>query len=99
MSKRHPGSRHHAALNWRAWARARRAAFQRDEYRCTSCSVAGKLEAHHVVELRDGGPAYDLANIKTLCRSCHMAEHCRQPTPAEAAWRDLVTEVETLTPS
>ena len=42
-----------------------------------------------MVALEDGGAAYDLDNIKTLCRSRHIAEHRRVPTQEEAAWREL----------
>ena len=52
--------------------------------------MAGKLEAHLVLPLEDGGAAYDLGNITTLCRSCHVAKHRRELTAAEAEWRELV---------
>ena len=89
MSRRHPGSRHYAALNQRRWAAARRACLARDGHRCTRCGVAGRLEVHHRVELQSGGAAYELANLATLCRNCHIAEHHR-PDPERAAWRRLV---------
>ena len=79
-------------MNWRAWARARRAAFEPDGWRCTNCGQAGRLEAHHVVPLDDGGAAYDLANIRTLCRECHIDKHRREQSPEEAAWRELAVD-------
>lgn len=44
------------------------------------------------MELQDGGAAYDLDKLATLCRVCHAAEHRREPTPEQAAWRDLVKD-------
>ena len=32
----------------------------------------------------------DPGNLQTLCRSCHIATHARELTPAEAAWRELL---------
>ena len=93
MSRRRPGSRHHAALNPRRWAAARRACFDRDGWRCSRCGGAGALECHHVVELRDGGELYALENLSTLCRACHISEHRREPNPGELEWRALVNEL------
>ena len=51
----------------------------------------------HIKPLRRGGEAYDLGNLQTLCRGCHIeksrAESRRKPSPARAAWRCLVTEL------
>lgn len=79
----------------RRWARARRAVLDRDGWRCTKCGRPGRLEVHHVTPLRDGGAAFDLANLVTLCRDCHIALHREPPDPERAAWqaklRDLAT--------
>ena len=98
MSRRHPGSKHYDVLKKRRWERTRKAAFERDSYRCTRCSKAGRLEAaslhaHHADKLTDGGDPYDLANIITLCKACHVDEHRRPLTPDEAAWRAFVDEM------
>lgn len=86
-------SRHHAALDARRWARARRAALERDGWRCTACGRPGRLEVHHAEALEDGGEPYALSNLRTLCRGCH-AEHHRPPVPpAVAAWRALVDDL------
>ncbi|MYA89884.1 MAG: HNH endonuclease [Boseongicola sp. SB0662_bin_57] len=37
--------------------------------------MASALEAHHVTPLAKGGAAYDLANLATFCRGCHIEEH------------------------
>ena len=87
------GSRLHAYLNRRRLDKVRRAAFERDGWRCVDCGRPGRLEAHHVTPLHKGGPPYDLENLKTLCRSCHIEQHRRQLTPGEAAWRALVDDL------
>lgn len=68
-------SHHHDRLDPRRWARVRRAAFDRDEWKCTACGSRGRLEAHHVIPLERGGAPYGLANVATMCRSCHIKHH------------------------
>lgn len=89
-------SRHHTYLSSHHWAAVRRAVFERDGYRCTSCGRAGRLECDHVDRDWRGDP-YDMANLQTLCRECHIAktaaENRRPLTIAEQAWRDLVAEL------
>ena len=69
-------SLHHRRLNQRRWSIARRAALERDGYRCTNtdCAKAGKMEVHHITALARGGSPFGLDNLKTLCRDCHL-EH------------------------
>lgn len=59
--------------NWRS------SVFERDQYTCQHCSVAGGiLNAHHIKpfaeypELR-----FEVSNGITLCKSCHIQEHKR----------------------
>ena len=93
-------SRNHVPLHPRRWAATRRAVFERDGWRCVRCGRAGRLEADHVIPLEwePGQDPYDLDGCQTLCRSCHIAktaaENRREPTPAEAAWRALVEELQ-----
>ena len=87
------GSRLHAALNRRQWADTRRAVFERDGWRCTGCGRAGRLEAHHIKPLHKNGAPFDLANLETLCRRCHIERHWRKLTPGEAEWRSLVDDL------
>ena len=96
MSRKRPGSRHYAALDRRRWAAVRRAVFRRDGYRCRKCGRAGRLECDHVLPLDNGGDPYDLANLQTLCRGCHVAKTAgenERPDPARDAWRALVAEI------
>ena len=55
------------------------------------------MEADHVRLLHKGGDPWDMANLQTPCRRCHIlktaAENRREPTAAEAAWRALVREL------
>lgn len=98
MSRRRPGSRHHRALNWRRWAKARRACFDRDGHRCRcrcGCRRAGRLEAHHIVPL-DVDPEQDpyaVSGLSTRCRRCHVNIHRRPESPASVAWKALVEEL------
>lgn len=92
-------SRNHERLDWRRWQATRKAAFERDSYRCTRCGKAGRLEAssrlhaHHQQRLADAGDPYDLANIVSLCREHHIAEHRRPLTPGEQEWADFVDDL------
>ena len=92
-------SRHHTHLSARRWTTVRRKVFERDGYRCTACGRAGRLECDHIrsLERDQAQDPYDPNGLQTLCRSCHVAktaaENRREPTPAEAAWRELVAEL------
>ena len=87
-------SRHHTRLNPRRWALTRRQVFMRDGYRCRKCGKRGRLEAHHIVRLEDGGAAYDPDNCETMCRFCHIEEHRTDTmTPGRSAWRKFVSEL------
>ena len=86
-------SRRHARLHAGQWAATRKAVFERDGWRCVKCNRAGRLECDHIDRDWRGDP-YDPANLKTLCRPCHIEktrrENRREPTPAEAEWRAMV---------
>ena len=93
MSKRRPGSRQYAALDRRKWAKARRACFTRDRYRCRKCGAAGALEAHHVKPLDKGGARYALDNLETLCRACHIEHHKPKLSEDERKWQELLARM------
>ena len=88
-------SRNHLPLlRTRRWQHVRRAAFERDQYRCRDCRRPGRLEAHHEPPMGKGGDPYDLAGIITLCRGCHIEHH--RPAAGRAGrakWRALVAEL------
>ena len=89
-------SRNHVALNASRWSRARRLALRRDGYRCASCGKAARLEVHHETPLSSGGAPFDLDNLKSLCRSCHIVlsakANRRVYPPHIAAWFALAAE-------
>ena len=100
MSKRRPGSRFHAALDQRRWAKVRRQVLDRDGWRCRKCGQPGRLECDHIKPLQRGGDPFDMANLQTLCGGrdgCHAAktrgESRRPDTPAEIEWRAFVAEM------
>jgi 5-methylcytosine-specific restriction endonuclease McrA len=73
-----PVEPHYATPEHRRW---RRAVVARAGGRCEApgCGRAEpRMFADHVVELRDGGSALDLANGRCLCGSCHSKKTHRQ---------------------
>ena len=54
---------------------------------------AGALECDHVTPQYRGGDPYDLANLQTLCRACHIDKtrgERERPDPGRDAWRELL---------
>ena len=96
MSKRHPGSRRYAALDRKRWQLLRLRVFARDGWRCVECGGAGRLECDHVIPMRHGVDPYNMGNLQSLCRSCHIEKtraESKPPDPARDAWRALVAEI------
>ena len=81
------------------WRRVKRAAIERDGYRCRACGKAsGRFEVDHIVPIAAGGAAFDLENLQTLCRSpCHFAKTTIDrggvPHVQDAGWTRLVREL------
>ena len=90
-------SRHHDNLNRKKWARLRRLVLDRSGYRCQTCGRAGRLEVDHVKPLDAGGDLYDLDNLQSLCRGCHIlktAQENRTPRSArQAAWDRYIASI------
>ena len=65
----------------RVWTKQRRLALERDEYVCqlrlAGCLIAA-TEADHIHPRGKGG-THDLANIRSVCSSCHKKR--RAPGP------------------
>lgn len=58
------------------WAIARKLARKRDANRCTVSRLLGgdcsaRLDVHHIKPVSEGGPAYELENLATVCASHH----------------------------
>ena len=62
----------------KAWQRARLLVFRRDGWRCVLCGRRGGLECDHVKPIARAGDWFDLANLRTLCRGCHIQETARE---------------------
>jgi 5-methylcytosine-specific restriction protein A len=80
------------------WRRVRFLAKRRDNFACVRCGSRNKLEVHHVKRVKDAPElAFDLGNLKTLCRECHARETERElgraPDAAQTAWRHAVAEL------
>jgi 5-methylcytosine-specific restriction protein A len=64
----------------RPWQRLRRAILQASPL-CVNCEAKGRVaaavEIDHVIPLAHGGTD-DLANLRALCRDCHLDETRRQ---------------------
>ncbi len=62
-----------------AWQKLRRVALQRDNGICVACGKVVGLRGHvdHIVPLSSGG-GNDLANLQTLCASCHSIKTDRE---------------------
>jgi 5-methylcytosine-specific restriction endonuclease McrA len=85
-----------AVTRTRRWRALRLEALRRDGFRCQDCGARGRLEVHHVRSVREAPElGFDLANLKSLCPSCHVRETRRElgqapTTPQRAAWRAAV---------
>ena len=68
----------------------------RDSWRCQKCGKAGRLECDHRVPMDAGGAVYDLTNLQTLCRGCHISktrleQGGKEAPPEVLAWRRYLT--------
>ena len=87
--------RHAAQLPAARWRQVRRAAFERDGWRCRACGRVGRLEVDHILPLAKRGAPFDMANLQSLCRACHIAKSLRDYPPKYSivlndGWRKLV---------
>lgn len=57
------------------WDARRKEVLERDSYECQECGATDTtLQVHHLTPISEGG-SHDTANLTTVCRSCHAAEH------------------------
>jgi 5-methylcytosine-specific restriction endonuclease McrA len=84
------------------WKSVRFLAKRRDGWRCVKCGASGcRLEVDHIRAIREAPEsAYDLANLQTLCVSCHSRKtqsevglHFEGTDPQRLAWRKLTREL------
>ena len=84
-------------INMVKWSKVRILAKDRDKWSCVKCGKAGRLEVDHIKPVALGGAKYDLANLQTLDRGCHIAKSAaerraaRPVDPRIQAWRDLIS--------
>ena len=65
------------------WKWYRHLALQRDGGMCVNPGCGHRAtEVDHVVEIQDGGPEFDLSNLRSLCHSCHVTK-----TNARRRWK------------
>lgn len=62
------------------WQAVRQQVLDRDCYLCQVCKRAGRVTpattVHHIVPVRvDYSKRLDPANLETICKACHNAEH------------------------
>lgn len=55
------------------WRRVRKAVLLRDGFTCRRCGGRAS-DVDHLVELIDGGAAFDMENLQALCAACHDAK-------------------------
>lgn len=76
------------------WKVARLEAKRRDGWKCIKCGSKTRLEVDHKIALREGGAAFDLENLQTLCGSCHAKktriEIFGETDPEKERWRTLL---------
>ena len=84
MAQGRPGLREGS----KAWAILRLAVLTRDGYRCVKCGRAGRLEVDHIRPIKNGGERYSMANLQTLCRTCHFKKTGQEneKVKGRAAW-------------
>lgn len=60
---------------------------------CERCGMRGQaLYADHIKELKDGGAAFDIANIQILCAPCHGAKTKEQAL--DRKWKPFANAIE-----
>lgn len=77
------------------WKIVRKRVLARDQYRCTRCAKAGRLEVHHLHAVADNPKAdqFDTRTLVTLCRDCHFGTHITEKLPADRlAWREYLND-------
>ena len=77
--------------NRRQWRKVRLVVLDRDGWSCVKCGKPSR-EVDHIKSLENGGAVYELGNLQTLCRGCHISktrgERTVHETPPEVlAWR------------
>jgi len=75
------------------WPAVRAKVLKRDGHRCRQCGKAGRLEVDHVRPLKEGGARFDMANLQTLCRGCHIQKTRTERGGARNPWAKMLEEL------
>ena len=79
------------------WKAVRQKVFKRDNYRCVECGKYGRVECDHKIPIAKGGAVFDMKNLRTLCRGCHVqlsaAGNRKTVGPEIQAWQRFVNEM------
>lgn len=64
---------HERIKNDPRWKQAREDCLERDGYACVECGSSESLEVDHIIPLElEPELAFELENLQTLCRPCHI---------------------------
>jgi 5-methylcytosine-specific restriction endonuclease McrA len=65
--------------NLARWKRVRVEAKRRDGYQCTVCGATGvRLDVDHIIPWKQRADlAFELVNLRTICRRCHNRKRSR----------------------
>lgn len=85
-----------AVIRSARWKVVRKAAKDRDGWKCVQCGARGRLEVDHIQPVRTHPDlAYELTNLQTLCTPCHSRKTrievgMGKPNPERDKWLDLL---------
>lgn len=83
----------------RQWRRVRLEAIERDQVCQSHGPHGGPLTVHHITAISDGGEPYNLANLVTLCRTCHARVEGRQNKGGASRAHEAADPIEVGSPS
>ena len=74
------------------WRVARLKVLERDGWHCVQCGRYGRLEVDHILSLESDGELYELSNLQSLCRDCHIRKSkgersVKVDSPDVRAWK------------
>lgn len=97
VSRKRYNGNYNTFYHSREWQAVRLQVLDRDHYLCQVCKRAGRITpaatVHHIVPVRvDWSKRLDPANLETICRACHNAEHTERAKSLHDKRAKLKTE-------
>lgn len=97
VSRKRYGNSYDSFYHSKEWQAVRLQVLDRDCYLCQVCKRAGRITpaatVHHIVPVRvDWSKRLDPANLETICRACHNAEHSERAKSLHDKQRKLKAE-------